>query len=69
MSHKKYTAVIIGGNHSGLKFDIHFLPGIIEVPDYDDSGELVHFVYYRQPAISPIKEGGIVFFKPNKKGA
>ena len=62
-----YTAQIIGGKHSGLTFEIEQLTGAIEVPGTLDDGTLGQFIYYRQPTITPVKDGGVVFYAPERR--
>ena len=63
----KYTAQIIGGKHSGLSFEIKELVGAIEIPGLLDDGSLNSFMYYRQPVIRPVSDGGIVFYAPERR--
>ncbi|AIM40705.1 hypothetical protein N22_003 [Idiomarinaceae phage 1N2-2] len=65
-----YTAVLIDGPASGQSFRIEQLFGKIEIPvagDMHSQGALEGLATYeRQPTVTPVKEGGTVFYKPVK---
>ena len=62
-----YKAVIIGGKHSGKEFTIQNLTGSIEVPGVSDAGKFALFTYHRQPTVSKVKDGGVVFYAPERR--
>ena len=62
-----YKAVIIGGKHSGQEFEMNKLWGSIQACHGDTPEDMEICVYHRQPTVTPVKDGGVVFYAPERR--
>ena len=62
-----YKAVIIGGKHSGQEFQLNRLWGSIQAVHGESPEDFEICTYHRQPTVSKIKDGDVVFYAPEHR--